>query len=198
MEDCYKMSKIKATSIKCENCKAEVNLDFDNLIGFCPYCGAKLVLDLEEDLGSVLIEKEKTKQSKEKTSRAAIKGANDLKKTMMDNMFFIVMMLICVVPMIFMSITSNREREQHLKKGEINPPKSAESLEKENYLNVEQLFKSAGFENIKLVKQDDLIIGIVKKEGEVENVSINGDTSFGAGEFFDRDATVIITYHTAK
>ena len=45
----------------CQNCGANLDLDLDKLIAFCPYCGAKLMVDVEQ-LSSVLVEKEKTKQ----------------------------------------------------------------------------------------------------------------------------------------
>ena len=48
-------------NMKCQNCGANLNLDLDHLMAYCPYCGEKLLVDIEQ-LGSVLIEKEKTKQ----------------------------------------------------------------------------------------------------------------------------------------
>ena len=47
--------------MKCQNCGANLELDLDKLIAFCPFCGAKLMIDVEQ-LSSVLVEKEKTKQ----------------------------------------------------------------------------------------------------------------------------------------
>lgn len=47
--------------LKCQNCGAALDLDMDNLIAYCPYCGRKLLFDIDQ-LGNILIEKEKTKQ----------------------------------------------------------------------------------------------------------------------------------------
>jgi len=50
-------------SIKCENCGASIEMDYEHLIGFCPYCGNKLHFDIEQVEG-ILREKERTKQVK--------------------------------------------------------------------------------------------------------------------------------------
>lgn len=47
---------------KCQNCGADIDLNLDNLIGFCPYCGTKLLVD-PIAFKEVLIEKEKTKRA---------------------------------------------------------------------------------------------------------------------------------------
>ena len=47
--------------MKCQNCGADIHLDLDNLIAFCPYCGAKLLVD-PIAFKEVLVEKERTKR----------------------------------------------------------------------------------------------------------------------------------------
>ena len=65
-----------------------------------------------------------------------------------------------------------------------------------NYLELEKLFREAGFEYITLQTQEDLITGWITKDGSVESVSINGETSFSDSASFRVDAEIIITYHT--
>ena len=55
------MSENMMSEIKCCSCGANINIDFENLISFCPYCGAKLIVDLKL-VQDVLKEREKTKQ----------------------------------------------------------------------------------------------------------------------------------------
>lgn len=81
------------------------------------------------------------------------------------------------------------------KNTEIKVSVSAKELKKENYEDVETRLKKTGFENIKLKKEADLVTGWLTKEGEVENVSIEGITDFEANDSFEKDAKVIITYH---
>ncbi len=50
---------MKYIHLKCENCNADLNVDIDRGIGYCPYCGARVYADYSD---SVLEEKEKTKR----------------------------------------------------------------------------------------------------------------------------------------
>jgi DNA-directed RNA polymerase subunit RPC12/RpoP len=47
--------------MKCSNCGADLELDLDHLMIYCPYCGEKLLIDVG-NYDNVLVEKEKTKQ----------------------------------------------------------------------------------------------------------------------------------------
>lgn len=80
--------------------------------------------------------------------------------------------------------------------GEIRVPDSADELEGENYEDVVTRFQTAGFTNITTEPIEDLIFGWLTSDGEVEEVSINGRTSFGASASFAPDAKVVIRYHT--
>lgn len=74
-------------------------------------------------------------------------------------------------------------------------PESAESLVGKQYEDVVMQLQSAGFTNVQTKKKEDLITGWITKEGEVEQVSVNGDTDFTTYDKFDPNATIIITYH---
>jgi len=54
---------MKLISMECPSCKANLELDIDNLIAYCPYCGKKLLFDLDQ-MQNIIAEKEKTKQIK--------------------------------------------------------------------------------------------------------------------------------------
>ena len=70
-----------------------------------------------------------------------------------------------------------------------------ESLKDLDYEDAKLLFISEGFEYVQLVNKHDLIVGLLKKEGKVESISINGETNFSKGSWFPPDAIVKITYH---
>ena len=70
--------------------------------------------------------------------------------------------------------------------------------EANNIKDVKDILSSAGFKNIKLIEDKDLILGVFSKHGEVEKVTINGNSEFSANEWFPVDAKVKITYHTYK
>lgn len=73
-------------------------------------------------------------------------------------------------------------------------PASALDCKYENYKDIEKVFKNAGFTNIKTEILYDIVLGWTN-EGEVEKVSINGETDFQRGDVFAKDAAIVITYH---
>lgn len=89
------------------------------------------------------------------------------------------------------------EIEYHSLKHEY-PPLTSKEAKKQNYNDVVTSFKNAGFGNIKLVQEKDLLTGWVTKDGSVESVSINGDTKYKTTSSFRVDTEVTITYHTFK
>ena len=72
---------------------------------------------------------------------------------------------------------------------------SGSYFKEENYSDVKVYFESKGFEDVSLNPLHDLITGWVTKDGTVESVSINGDTSFHAKRWYYPTDKVIINYH---
>ena len=79
--------------------------------------------------------------------------------------------------------------------GEAQAPYSSSYLSGKNYKDVEALFKAEGFTNIKLEEIDDLIFGWLHDEGDVEEVSIAGDTDYSTSTWYPIDTLVVIRYH---
>lgn len=79
---------------------------------------------------------------------------------------------------------------------EITVPMSAKSAKKLVYTDLEEQFKDAGFVNITLEAEYDLITGWITKDGSIESVSVNGETSFDEYASYRPDVPVVITYHT--
>ena len=75
-------------------------------------------------------------------------------------------------------------------------PASSSSLEGEDYQDAVTSLRSAGFTNVTTATIDDLIVGWLTKDGEVEKVSVNGATDFQANSGFPKDAEIVVTYHT--
>lgn len=100
---------------------------------------------------------------------------------------FIIMSLLITIPLFL----SGCEKKEGLR-----IKSSSSDLEGQNYETVILKLESVGFTDIKTVILDDLILGWLTKDGEVEEVAINGDTSFDESAYFPADAKIIITYHT--
>ena len=75
-------------------------------------------------------------------------------------------------------------------------PEKASALKGESYEDVVKILEGAGFSNIKLVADPDLINGFLHDDGDVEKVSVGGHTSFSKKDSFDPDVEIVITYHT--
>lgn len=80
--------------------------------------------------------------------------------------------------------------------GEARTPSGSSIMKGKNYLDVIERFEEKGFTNIKTEKIEDLIIGWLTKDGEVESVSVGGDIDYSSDKWVPADTEVIITYHT--
>ena len=69
-------------------------------------------------------------------------------------------------------------------------------LKGKNYKDVETLLTKSGFTNITLEPMGDMKVGIFVKEGDVDEVSIGGNTSFWKSTRANANETVIIRYHS--
>lgn len=74
--------------------------------------------------------------------------------------------------------------------------KSSDEMSGENYQKVVSEFEEIGFTNIETRVLDDLITGWLTKDGEIEQVEINGATEFSANDSFEKDSEIVVTYHT--
>ena len=73
-------------------------------------------------------------------------------------------------------------------------PRSASSYKYENYTDVQTELSEAGFTNISFEILYDIVIGWTE-EGEVDSVSVGGNTEFEQGDIFKKDVVIVITYH---
>lgn len=80
--------------------------------------------------------------------------------------------------------------------GKIKIPHSASVYEGDNYIDVVEELENAGFTNVKTEVICDLITGWLTKDGEIESISVDGDTSYNSDARYDTNVPIIITYHT--
>ena len=77
-------------------------------------------------------------------------------------------------------------------------PVSSKDAKEQPYMEMQKTFSDAGFINIKLVADYDIITGWMSAENEVERITIDGDKRFSIDEKFRPDAEVVITYHALR
>lgn len=80
--------------------------------------------------------------------------------------------------------------------GQVQAPEDVTALEGQSYDAAAEAFAAAGFKNIRLEKEEDLIIGWLTKDGEIKTVTVDGENNFFKGDWFEPNVPVVITYHT--
>ncbi|MBE6901112.1 MAG: hypothetical protein E7478_01420 [Ruminococcaceae bacterium] len=68
----------------------------------------------------------------------------------------------------------------------------------DHYLKARAAFVACGFLDITYIEKKDLVKGWITKDGEVEEISINGTTQFNKRTKFAPTSPVVIVYHTFK
>lgn len=73
---------------------------------------------------------------------------------------------------------------------------SSSSIVGENYQTIITRLETRGFTNIEVTLIEDLILGWLVKDGEIESIEIDGITEFDSSSNFSKDAKIVIAYHT--
>ena len=100
----------------------------------------------------------------------------------------IMVMLLCV------SLVACGDDSSHI--GEAKTPSGSSAQRGRHYSDVVDDFEGNGFTNIRTEEIDDLVFGWLTDDGEVEDVSVDGDIDYPADEWYSSDVEVVIRYHT--
>ena len=82
------------------------------------------------------------------------------------------------------------------KAADVKTPVSSSSARGQNVDDIALRFEKAGFTNVAREPMGDLIIGLLHGEGDVEEISIDGNIEFEEGDAHNPDAKVVIRYHS--
>ncbi len=192
---------METTELVCKRCKGRLQHDEVSNRYWCPYCKtyvlinetervtlqkiqAKNVKDIE--LGKKQIEKE-TELSRSEIQKQ-ITLDNNRVRIKKIRLAVLIILLVALIPL----GTWLGYRYAH--KNEIKTPLSASEYCDRNYQDTYNLLSDAGFTNIEYVVSKSLLKSEKAKEGVVTQVSINGNTSFSEGTWFDKQAQVKIAY----
>lgn len=113
------------------------------------------------------------------------------KKYRKRNLMIIGVAAILILIISIIGVTSEKRHE-----GEARTPGRSSYYQGRDYKDVVSDFEDSGFTNVKTEKLEDLIVGWITKDGEVESVSVDGDVDYTPNEWYPNDVKVIITYHT--
>ena len=200
---------MKLVETKCNNCHADLELDLENLQAFCPYCGHKLVFDFDVD--KLIAEREKTKRAQDKLKESTRQKEMDIKyaekkdrREARSRSMKIILAGMLIIAMIGIGAyfhISHINKEKALEaNGYIRIPLSSSEIESGDYSaeDLHTAFLRNGFTNVRLEKIQDIKIGVLKKDGELEKVTVNGQTSFNKDKLMPSDTEIVISYHTKK
>ncbi len=87
------------------------------------------------------------------------------------------------------------DRKYELGENDVKMDCSADSLKLIDYEDVDKQLRALGFTQIIATPIYDIYFGILSHAGEIEKISIAGDSSFIAGKVFGKDDVVEIKYH---
>ena len=97
-------------NIKCDNCGASIEVNYEKLIGFCPFCGTQLHFDINQ-VEDILKERERTRQVELRetglTKRAQYE--NEKENKAIDAKRIVTLSILCVwiFSVVFLAVLSN-------------------------------------------------------------------------------------------
>lgn len=103
-----------------------------------------------------------------------------------------------IIRMIFMSLVviALIGCDDNTDKNEAKTPSASSTQKGIHYEEVIDAFEKAGFTNIQTERMEDLIVGWLTNDGDIEYVSVDGNKNFSPNTAFPNDVEVIIAYHT--
>lgn len=89
---------------------------------------------------------------------------------------------------------NNKRSKNRYRPGYSMVPDLAVNYENMHFTAVRDALRAGGFKNIKTINIGDLRLGILKKNGSVDSVTIDGEP-VSSDEWYRQDALIIISYH---
>ena len=187
---------MKITVLRCPNCDGPI--ENDKQIIFCSFCGAELSIDDDTKDVNITYKKDINISRKyineAKIMELQIKKEEGEAEKKSEKKVLIGCAVIVLVFFSFVGLMAFIESGGL--PGTVLTPSSSRSFHGSNFEQVVRELESAGFTNIELVRQEDLTLGILARDGSVSRITINGVANFSRNARFRYDAHVIITYRT--
>ncbi len=188
---------MKLKVLKCPECRANIEIEEGRNFCFCDYCGCKIILDAEKYETTINkninITKNINKTSRYIDDAEVVRIITEDKKDKRSYIFIavwfgVLALIILSINLYFVIAPKVAESQGKISAGYYR------DLVDEDYKVVESHFEAAGFTNIELIDLDDSGIAFWN-DGEVETISVGGDTDFESHNYFHPDTKVVISYH---
>ena len=207
----------------CPQCGAGLNVDSEREKAFCQYCGTEFIVDQAvntykvqhanvEHIDTVNVNKKGAVESaldfiehqqqradearKRRAEEQKIEEEKDrIRREKMGAFFkkyWWATAALVVVVVVFFSVEIKNEQGGE-KATAVNYASS--DLEEMNYKDAVDILKKDGFTDIVTEAENDLIVGVLSHDGAVDEVSINGYSTYSSDSKFPYDAKIIVKYH---
>lgn len=218
---------MRLISVKCPDCGAVLDFEEDRKQAFCSYCGAKILINNENEYIYRYIDEADVKRAdtdklvKMKMLEAGknITGIK-FKLALTTTIAGVLMMLIgwglgrlsgdgdsgwymlamlgmlAIMGCVYLWISFYQSLDEGMDYGDKIKIPDISNYDEINYQSMKELFKNAGFTNITCVPLGDLKIGILKKPGTVDSITINGKRIQSGKKRFHPDSPIVISYHS--
>ena len=216
---------ISLISIKCPQCGADLSVENTREFSFCQYCGTKVMLNNENEYIYHTIDEAGIKQAETdrivKLRQLDIEEKSNFSRRALIIVWLAAiailllsgiigfavgnesMGLMCMCGAMMtgmwggMGLFDDKKKKTHMAVGanEVAITEAMVDCSGRNYNSVVMLFKGAGFMNVTALPLNDLSMLNQKKNGQVEEVAINGNNEFEEGDIYPKNSNVLITYH---
>lgn len=217
---------IKFVSIKCPECGAALDVEEGRKQIFCSYCGTKVMIENDNEYIYRHIDEASIKQTEaeamlrlkeleieEKENERSRKGR---KVAYIVAAVFVIIGLIAmpfggfvgiyailagalIAEFTFIGNSTKKKKTRHvISANDVQITEKMEAHSEKNYNSIVALYRAAGFTNVTAVPLCDLNIFTSKKNGQVDEVTINGESDFEEGDIFSKTANVTVTYHSLR
>lgn len=209
---------VQMTPAICTQCGASVEVDPKQEAAVCKSCNTPFIVSKAisnynvqhatvEHVDSINIvktgavqaalnfaDKQITRKAEEKKRKEEEERIQSEKNMALLKKYWWAIAALVVVFIIIIAIGINSEAKDSA--GKISVGVSSSELAGKNYEEVVLTLEEAGFTSIETEVLADLITGWLTKDGEVEEVKIDGETSFSSDSKFDAGAKIVVVYHT--
>lgn len=216
---------IRFVSIKCPECGASLDVEEGRQQIFCSYCGTKVMVQNDNEYIYRHIDEASIKQAeadkivqlrkleiieRKRAEAAKVKRVKIIVSILVGILGICLMIagagmgglvgLLVLEGVMFIWILSDKDKEDdELDFGDkVKVPSGISGYESKSYSAIEAMFISAGFTNVRCVPLNDLTMGLLKKPGMVQSITIRGKEITSGGKKFSPDAPVVISYHSHR
>ena len=197
-----KSNSFETVQIRCKSCNGTMTLSADRKVLSCPYCESTELIVENASVAKQRIKSDAYKEvqfSKDKTKKDIViaKQEHEIKKektTFKRTLTWLIIGVVLFVAFEAFCMFMGGFFDNH--DGEVKVSASSKELKGENYEDVIERLEDMGFYNIEAEALGDLVVGWFDKENAVKEITIDGDSKFSEGAWFDEDADIKITYHS--